>query len=86
MLKDPLWYIFNASMKCKEIPTAWKNAIITPIFKQKGSKKNPENYRSVSLTSVVSKLMETFVRESLLEYLKTNNILSNKQFGFPHGR
>ena len=82
----PLWYIFNASLKYKEIPISWKNAVITPIFKQKGSKKNPENYRPVSLTSVVSKLMETFVRESLLTYLKTNNVLSNKQYGFLRGR
>ena len=51
------------------------------IFK-KGSKKFAENYRPVSLTSVACKILESLVREKLVSFLKENNLLSSKQFGF----
>ena len=45
-----------------------------------------ENYRPVSLTSFVCKLLESVVREAVLDHLCCNNLLSNKQFGFIGGR
>ena len=45
-----------------EVPTQWKRAHGSPIFK-KGDKKQPENYRPVSLTCVVCKTMESLVRD-----------------------
>ena len=82
----PLWYIFNLSLKTGKIPDAWKLATVSPIFKKKGSKMSPGNYRPVSLTSIASKIMQSIIRDSLLLYLKENSILSNKQFGFLGGR
>ena len=63
----------------------WKCANITAIHK-KDSKKIAGNYRPISLTSVVCKIMETLIRDSLMDYLKRNNILSRLQFGFVSGR
>ena len=54
----PLAKVFNLSLKEGIVPSEWKEANITPLFK-KGSKNKPENYRPVSLTSVVRKLPET---------------------------
>ena len=56
-----------------------------PIYK-KGDKSQAGNYRPVSLTSVICKVMETFIKNSLNEHLVKNNILSNHQFGFVSGR
>ena len=67
------------------IPSQWKNAEVRPIFK-KGDKSNPENYRPVSLTSVICKLFEKFIKEALNNHLINNNILSKEQFGFVSGR
>ena len=36
----------------------------------------------ISLTSIACKFMESFIRDSMLNYLKANDILSNEQFGF----
>jgi hypothetical protein len=58
---------------------------VTAIFK-KGKKTLPNNYRPVSLTSVVCKLLETIVRDHLVEHFKKNNLFSPKQFGFLPGR
>ena len=57
----PLAIFFNLSLE-------WKEANITPLFK-KGSRNKPENYRPVSLTSVVSKLLETLIRDHMVEFL-----------------
>ena len=40
-----------------------------------------ENYNSVSLTSIVCKLLESVVREVVLDHMCCKNILSKIQFG-----
>ena len=45
-----------------------------------------ENYHPMSLTSIVCKLLESVVREAVLDQLCCNDLLSNKQFGFIGGR
>ena len=68
-----------------KIPYNWKKAQITAIYK-KNDKSDPGNYRPVSLTSVIGKLMESVLRERLMSYLKKNDLLSSKQFGFINRR
>ena len=58
---------------------------IRPIFK-KGDKTQPGNYRPVSLTSVVCKIFESFIKKALNKHLIENDILSKEQFGFVSGR
>ena len=81
----PLEHIFTKSLNTGECPTDWRSANVTPIHK-KGDRTLPSNYRPVSLTSQVCKVLETIVREHLLRHLTENNILSDKQHGFRQGR
>ena len=60
--------LFNLSLEEGIVPSEWKEANITPLFK-KGSRNMPENYRPVSLTSVVCKLLETLIRDHMMEFL-----------------
>jgi limonene-1,2-epoxide hydrolase len=53
---------------------------------QKGDEAEPENYRPVSLTSVVCKTMEKQVREIIVKHMSANKLFSNKQFGFITGK
>ena len=75
-----------ASTKTGTIPEDWKIARITAIYKNKGSKKMAANYRPVSLTSVVCKVLETIVRSHVMNYMKNNKMISSTQFGFLPGR
>ncbi|MCP3853075.1 MAG: hypothetical protein GY694_23025, partial [Gammaproteobacteria bacterium] len=81
----PLHKIFVRSMKEGKVPKLWKKAEVRPIFK-KGKKSTPGNYRPVSLTSILCKIMEGFIRKALYNHLVDNNLLSPHQFGFCEGR
>ena len=84
-LSLPLKILFDTSMAQGKIPKKWKVAEVKPIFK-KGDKSSADNYRPVSLTSVICKIFEKFIRDAMYEHLTKNNILSPDQFGFCQGR
>ena len=54
---------------------------MVPIFK-KGSRFKPENYRPVSLTVVISKMLEHIIVSQILDHLDSQNILHESQHGF----
>ena len=76
-----LTHIFQQSLNMGMLPTQWKHAYDTPIFK-KGAKTDPINYRPVSLTSAVGKSMEHILASQIMQHLSKYNILSDSQFGF----
>ena len=64
----PLATVFNLSLEERIVPLEWKEANIIPLFK-KGSKNKSENYRPVSLTSVICKLLEKILKITWLIFL-----------------
>ena len=84
-LAGPIAALFNSTLHRGEVPADWKKANISPIFK-KGSKSLASNYRPISLTAVLCKLMETFVRDHVMNHLLDNKLLTPKQHGFISGR
>ena len=84
-LAQPLYIIFRKSLDSGVLPSDWKTATVTPIFK-KGSKTKPGNYRPVSLTCIPCKIMETIVKDKLLKHIEQYNALSERQHGFMKGK
>ena len=80
-LSEPLACLFSKSMAEGKLPATWKDANVTPLFK-KGDKTRTNNYRPVSLTSLLCKIMEAIIRDELVSYLQRENFLSNLQHGF----
>ena len=64
-----------------QVPEAWKNANVTAVFK-KGSRTEAANYRSISLTSVTSKLLKHIIHSHVMKHLELHNILTDSQHGF----
>ena len=60
-------------------------AYVSPIFKKVARKKEDEN-RPISLTSIVCKLMESFVKDSIMTPMRAENLFSSKQYGFINER
>jgi hypothetical protein len=81
----PLEIIFNKSLTTAQVPSEWRKANVTPIFK-KGTKGDPGNYRPVSLTSVPCKMLETIVKDRLMNHLLENNLIRESQHGFMPGK
>ncbi|CAG2201657.1 unnamed protein product [Mytilus edulis] len=80
---DKLLEIMNRSWEEGILPQNWKMANVKFLKKaHKLSYNNPSAYRPISLTSVVSKLMERIVLYRIEEYVETNNIIDNEQEGF----
>ena len=84
-ISTPLAKVFNLSLEEGIVPSEWKEANITLLFK-KGSRNKPENYRPVSLTSVVCKLLETLIRDHMLEFLVKHKLINTSQHGFLKAR
>ena len=61
-LSKPLQIIFKKSVSNGKLPEIWKKANIVPLYK-KGDRQCPLNYRPVSLTSVVCKILEKLIRK-----------------------
>ena len=84
-IAKPLKILFRKSLDEGVIPDIFKLAHITPIYKG-GAKTKPEQYRPVSLTSHIMKVFERVMKKKLLNHLKQNNLINEKQYGFVPGR
>ena len=71
-ITTPLKLIFEASLELKELPHDWVNANISAVYK-KGKKSELCNYRPISLTSILCKIMEQFIRDYIIQHFFTTN-------------
>ena len=85
ILSEPLTILLNSSLQSGKIPKDWKRANISAVFK-KGSRNIAGNYRPISLTCILCRVMESFIKEAIMSHLMANNLLSSQQHGFISGR
>ena len=74
--------MFNFSLEEGVVPLEWKEANTIPLV-NKGSR---NNYRPVSLTSVICKLLERLIKDHLVDFLVKNNLINPSQHGFLKAR
>ena len=84
-LHEVFTIFFQKSLDLGEIPEDWKSANIFPLFK-KGDKGNVENYRPISLTSIVCKLLEHIVHSNISSFFESKKFLTPLQHGFRQKR
>ena len=66
-------HILNLSLTSNKFPTKWKIAKIVPLYKGKGSKLDPKNYRPVAILPILSKVLERAMYQQLVSFMDNNN-------------
>ena len=75
--------LFNKCLKESCFPDCWKVSSVVPVFKNVGERSTAKNYRPVSLLSVVSKVFEKLVNNTIVDHLEK---FSDFQYGFRSSR
>ena len=75
---------FNKVFTDGTYPEEWTRAVIIPLHK-KGDLENPDNYRGISLLSVISKCYTCVLNTRMKEWMEENEKIIEVQAGFRHG-
>ena len=73
---------FNLVFNTGIIPDEWSQGMISPIYKNKGHKASPDNYRGITILSCFGKLFTAILNNRLNNYLESMNLLCEEQAGF----
>ena len=84
-ISKPLTHIYNQTFIMGIVPDQMKIALVSPIFKANENKKF-ENYRSISVLTCFSKVLEKLMYKRLIDFVEENDILSKHQYGFRKNR
>ena len=80
VIAAPLSFVINLLLQTGIVPSNWKVAQATPLYK-KGDKIEVSNYRPIPILPILSKILERSVHYQLVNYLEQNNLLSERQYG-----
>ena len=84
-LSHSLAALFNYTLAAGKLPREWKVANVVAIFKS-GERSSAENYRPISLTCVVVKVVERLIHDHIMEFLTDLQLLCDNQHGFRERR
>ena len=79
-LAPVLCRLFHLILISCTYPSSWKHTLVQPVPK-KGDRSNPSNYHPIALTLAVAKVFETLLNSHFIKHLKSNNLLSDHQYG-----
>ncbi len=79
-----LYSLFNLIFENGVFPKQWAIGIIVPLHKS-GDTRNPDNYRGITLTSILGKLYTSILNSRLVKWADTYMNISESQAGFSNG-
>ena len=85
IIAKSLAHVINLSIATGIVPSGFKIGLITPVYKS-GPKNDMDNYCPNTALPVCSKIFEHCICKQLNDFLESNNLLSNHQFGFRSNR
>ena len=81
-LHSSLLLLFQTIYEQEVWPDRWSLGLICPIYKRSGDESSLDNYRPITLLSIVSKLFEILLNTRLMEWAEANRVLCDEQGGF----
>ena len=85
VISPVLQVIYQKSLDTGRVPNDWNTAYVCPLFK-KGGTSLASNYRPISLTSILCKVLEYIVTTKLVSHMDHHNLLYDLQQSFRNGR
>ena len=76
-----LQVIYQKSLDTGRMPNDWNTAYVCPLFK-KGDTSIASNYRPISLTSILCKVLVHIVNTNVVSHMDHHNLLYDLQHGF----
>ena len=83
-LSTPLTDLFNFSLSKGKVPSLWKQANVTPVFK-KNDPSDVSNYRPISLLNTIGNVLEKIVHKYVYNFLSEHQVITTLQSGFIPG-
>ena len=80
-LTYPITKLFQLSIAQGQLPSLWKEAVVSPIYKD-NDRHSEKNYRPISITSTLCRCLEKIIKSNILTHLVQQECLSNHQHGF----
>ena len=84
ILIKPLCTMMNYLLNGGEMASSMKTSFTVPLYKNKGDKDKPENWRPIALSNIDSKIYTGILNERLLKIVPS--VISKYQTGFTKGR
>ena len=74
--------LFNVILETGFIPDVWCKGMIMPLYKNKGERKDPDNYRGITLLSCLGKLFTACLSARIADFMYKDNKMGVEQAGF----
>ena len=84
-LAPSLTELFNCSLSLGKVPAAFKQANVHPLLKPGKDSSDAASYRGLSLTSTLSKVLESIVRDQICNFFSPDELFNVQQYGFHRG-
>ena len=85
VLENALVDLFAKIKVCEKIPSEWYEGIVKPLHKD-GNKECLNNYRGITISSIVYKLLVTIIEDQAIDYVEDENLLGEFQGAFRRHR
>ena len=74
--------IFNCVLTTGIVPPIWRLGTIVNLYKKKGSKTDPDNYRGIMLLSIAGKMFNSILAQRITKHCTKWKVLNDQQDGF----
>lgn len=83
-ITSTITHLINTSFNTGIFPQSLKLSRVVPIYKDH-KHTDPNNYRPITITNTISKIIEKIMKKRLVNYLTSNRLLNEDQYGFRKG-
>jgi hypothetical protein len=77
-----LWKICEEVWRREVVPHDWMRGLVVPLYKGEGDRRNPSNYRGISLLSVAGKVFSAIINRRIMDWVESSGGLVDEQGGF----